>query len=118
MIRRLTFHQIGQQVRSYGPESHLPKAGTPTMGGALILVSIAIATLLWADLGNRFVWIVLAVMAGFGMIGFIDDYKKLVVGDSRGLAARWKYFWQSVGAVIAGVAPSCSRPATRRWSRR
>jgi phospho-N-acetylmuramoyl-pentapeptide-transferase len=104
MIRRLTFHQIGQQVRSYGPESHLPKAGTPTMGGALILVSIAIATLLWADLGNRFVWIVLAVMAGFGTIGFIDDYKKLVVGDSRGLAARWKYFWQSVGAVIAGLA--------------
>ena len=104
MIRRLTFHQIGQQVRSYGPESHLPKAGTPTMGGALILVAITIATLLWADLANRFVWIVLLVMIGFGLIGFVDDYKKLVVGDSRGLAARWKYFWQSVGAVLAGVA--------------
>ena len=69
MIRRLTFHQIGQQVRSYGPESHLPKAGTPTMGGALILVAITIATLLWADLANRFVWIVLLVMIGFGLIG-------------------------------------------------
>ena len=104
MIRRLTFHQIGQQVRSYGPESHLPKAGTPTMGGALILVSITISTLLWADLANRFVWIVLGVMIGFGMIGFVDDYKKLVVGDSRGLAARWKYLWQSVGALLAGIA--------------
>ena len=104
MIRRLTFHQIGQQVRDYGPESHLPKAGTPTMGGALILVSIAISTLLWADLGNRFVWIVLFVMLSFGLIGFVDDYRKLVVGDSRGLPARWKFFWQSVGALIAGVA--------------
>jgi phospho-N-acetylmuramoyl-pentapeptide-transferase len=104
MIRKLTFHQIGQQVRSVGPQSHLPKAGTPTMGGALILVAIAVSTLLWADLGNRFVWIVLAVMLGFGLIGFVDDYKKLVVGDSRGLAARWKYFWQSVGAVLAGLA--------------
>jgi phospho-N-acetylmuramoyl-pentapeptide-transferase len=104
MIRKLTFHQIGQQVRSYGPESHLPKAGTPTMGGALILIAIAVATLLWADLGNRFVWIVLLVMLGFGLIGFVDDYKKLVVGDSAGLAARWKYLWQSVGAIVAGLA--------------
>ena len=104
MIRKLTFHQIGQQVRSYGPESHLPKAGTPTMGGALILIAIAVATLLWADLGNRFVWIVLLVMLGFGLIGFVDDYKKLVVGDSAGLAARWKYFWQSIGAILAGLA--------------
>jgi phospho-N-acetylmuramoyl-pentapeptide-transferase len=104
MIRRLTFHQIGQQVRGDGPESHLPKAGTPTMGGALILVAIVISTLLWANLGNRFVWIVLGVMVGFGLIGYVDDYKKLVLGDSRGLPARWKYFWQSVGAVIAGLA--------------
>jgi phospho-N-acetylmuramoyl-pentapeptide-transferase len=104
MIRRLTFHQIGQQVRDDGPQSHLPKAGTPTMGGALILVSIAVSTMLWADLANRFVWIVLAVMIGFGLIGFVDDYKKLVIGDSRGLAARWKYFWQSVGALAAGAA--------------
>jgi len=104
MIRRLSFHQIGQQVRSFGPETHLPKAGTPTMGGTLILVAVAVSTVLWADLGNRFVWIVLAVMLGFGLIGFYDDYKKLVLGDSRGLAARWKYFWQSLGAVAAGVA--------------
>jgi phospho-N-acetylmuramoyl-pentapeptide-transferase len=104
MIRRLTFHQIGQQVRSNGPQTHLPKAGTPTMGGALILVAISISTLLWSDLANRFVWIVVAVMLGFGMIGFVDDYKKLVVGDTRGLAARWKYFWQSVGAIAAGLA--------------
>jgi phospho-N-acetylmuramoyl-pentapeptide-transferase len=104
MIRRLTFHQIGQQVRGDGPDTHLPKAGTPTMGGALILVAIVISTLLWANLGNRFVWIVLGVMVGFGLIGFVDDYKKLVVGDARGLPARWKYFWQSVGAIIAGLA--------------
>jgi len=104
MIRKLTFHQIGQQVRAVGPESHLPKAGTPTMGGALILVAIALSTLLWSDLGNRFVWIILAVMLGFGLIGFVDDYKKLVVGDTRGLAARWKYCWQSVGAILAGAA--------------
>jgi phospho-N-acetylmuramoyl-pentapeptide-transferase len=104
MIRRLTFHQIGQQVRGDGPESHLPKAGTPTMGGALILVAILISTLLWANLGNRFVWIVLGVMVGFGLIGYVDDYKKLVLGDSRGLPARWKYFWQSVGALVAGLA--------------
>ena len=104
MIRRLSFHQIGQQVRTFGPESHLPKAGTPTMGGTLILVSIAFSTLLWADLSNRFVWVVLAVLLGFGLIGFVDDYKKLVLGDSRGLSARWKYFWQSVGGVAAALA--------------
>jgi phospho-N-acetylmuramoyl-pentapeptide-transferase len=104
MIRRLSFHQIGQQVRSHGPESHLPKAGTPTMGGTLILVAVAASTLLWADLANRFVWIVLAVMLAFGLIGFYDDYRKLVLGDSQGLAARWKYLWQSVGGIAAGVA--------------
>ena len=104
MIRRLSFHQIGQQVRSHGPESHLPKAGTPTMGGTLILVAVAASTLLWADLANRFVWIVLSVMLAFGLIGFYDDYRKLVLGDSKGLAARWKYLWQSVGGIAAGVA--------------
>jgi len=102
MIRRLSFHQIGQSVREYGPESHLPKAGTPTMGGTLILVAIIISTILWADPGNRFVWIVLAVTIAFGLIGFIDDYRKLALGDSRGLPARWKYLWQSV--VGLGVA--------------
>ena len=104
MIRRLSMRQIGQQVRSDGPQSHLPKAGTPTMGGALILVAIALATLLWADLSNRYVWVVLGVTLAFGVIGFVDDYKKLVLGDSRGLIARWKMFWQSLVALVAAVA--------------
>jgi phospho-N-acetylmuramoyl-pentapeptide-transferase len=103
MIRRLTVGQIGQQVRADGPQSHLPKAGTPTMGGALILVAIALATLLWADLTNRYVWVVLGVTLAFGVIGFIDDYKKLVLNDSRGLIARWKMFWQSLVALAAAV---------------
>jgi len=101
MIRHLSFRQIGQQVRDDGPESHLSKAGTPTMGGALILVAIAAATLLWADLGNRYVWVVLLVTLGFGLIGWIDDYKKLVLQDSDGLPARWKYLAQSVAGLLA-----------------
>ncbi len=102
MIRRLSHHQIGQTVRDDGPESHFSKAGTPTMGGALILVAITIATLLWADLGNRYVWIVLIVTLLFGIIGLVDDYKKLVKRDPRGLIARWKYFWQTlVGLAVA-----------------
>jgi phospho-N-acetylmuramoyl-pentapeptide-transferase len=104
MIRKLAEHQVGQRVRSDGPQSHLSKAGTPTMGGALILVAIVAGTLLWADLGNRFVWITLAVTVAFGLIGFWDDYLKLVVGDSRGLIARYKYFWQSVAGLGAAVA--------------
>jgi phospho-N-acetylmuramoyl-pentapeptide-transferase len=96
MIRALSRYQIGQQVRDDGPQTHLKKAGTPTMGGALIIVAIGIATLLWADLRNRHVWIVFGVTAAFGLIGFYDDYLKLVVGNSKGLAARWKYTWQSV----------------------
>ncbi len=104
MIRKLAEHQVGQRVRSDGPQSHLSKAGTPTMGGALILVAIVAATLLWADLSNRFVWIVLAVTVAFGLIGFWDDYLKLVVGDSRGLVARYKYFWQSVAGLGAAIA--------------
>jgi phospho-N-acetylmuramoyl-pentapeptide-transferase len=103
MIARLSRYQIGQVVRTDGPQSHLPKAGTPTMGGALIIVAIAVGTLLWADLRNRFVWITLGVTLGFGLIGFYDDYLKLVVGNSRGLAARWKYFWQSVLGLAAAV---------------
>jgi phospho-N-acetylmuramoyl-pentapeptide-transferase len=99
MIARLTRHQIGQVVRDDGPKSHLPKAGTPTMGGALILVALLVSTLLWADLKNRFVWTVLGVTFAFGVIGFWDDYLKLVVGNSRGLIARWKYFWQSVAGL-------------------
>jgi phospho-N-acetylmuramoyl-pentapeptide-transferase len=104
MIRKLAEHQVGQRVRSDGPQSHLSKAGTPTMGGALILVAIVVATLLWADLANRFVWIVLGVTVAFGLIGFWDDYLKLVVGDSRGLIARYKYFWQSVAGLGAAIA--------------
>ncbi len=104
MIRRLAHHQVGQRVRSDGPQTHLSKAGTPTMGGALILVAIVAATLLWADLGNRFVWISLAVTVAFGLIGFWDDYLKLVVGDSRGLIARYKYLWQSIAGLGAAVA--------------
>jgi phospho-N-acetylmuramoyl-pentapeptide-transferase len=104
MIRTLSLRQIGQRVREVGPQSHLPKAGTPTMGGALILVAIAVSTLLWADLGNRFVWIVLATTLAFGLIGFWDDYLKLVVGDSRGLIARYKYFWQSVAGIGCAIA--------------
>jgi phospho-N-acetylmuramoyl-pentapeptide-transferase len=104
VIRKLAEHQVGQRVRSDGPQSHLSKAGTPTMGGALILVAIVAGTLLWADLTNRFVWIVLAVTIAFGLIGFWDDYLKLVVGDSRGLIARYKYFWQSVAGLGAAIA--------------
>lgn len=102
MIRHLSFRQIGQQVRRDGPESHFSKAGTPTMGGALILVAIAVSTLLWADLTNRYVWVALLVTLGFGAIGWVDDYKKIVYGNSKGLSARAKYSWQSLAAVLAG----------------
>ncbi len=102
MIRWLSQYQIGQQVRNDGPQTHLSKAGTPTMGGALILVAIAVATLLWSDLHNRYVWVVLAVTLLFGVIGWIDDYKKLVLRNSKGMAGRWKYFWQSVIALAVG----------------
>jgi phospho-N-acetylmuramoyl-pentapeptide-transferase len=101
MITRLSRYQIGQVVRTDGPQSHLPKAGTPTMGGLLLIVAVAVTTILWADLANRFVWIVLGVTLSFGLIGFYDDYLKLVVGNSRGLVARWKYFWQSVVGIAA-----------------
>ena len=103
MIRRLSFHQIGQTIRDDGPQSHLSKAGTPTMGGALLLVAIAVATLLWADLSNRFVWIVLTVTMIFGTIGFYDDYKKVALNDSAGLSARYKYLWQSVAGLGAAI---------------
>ncbi|HIX60842.1 MAG TPA: phospho-N-acetylmuramoyl-pentapeptide-transferase [Candidatus Halomonas stercoripullorum] len=96
VIRRLVERQIGQAIRDDGPQSHLSKAGTPTMGGAMILMAIAVSTLLWADMSNRFVWIVLLVTLGFGAIGWVDDYRKVVEKNPRGLPARWKYFWQSV----------------------
>jgi phospho-N-acetylmuramoyl-pentapeptide-transferase len=104
MIRHLSFKQIGQVVRNDGPESHLSKSGTPTMGGALILVAIASSTLLWADLSSRYVWIVLTVTLLFGVIGFVDDYIKLVRQDPKGLISRYKYFWQSVVGGGAAVA--------------
>ena len=103
MIRSLQRLQIGQSVRTDGPQSHLSKSGTPTMGGALILASITISTLLWADLSNRYVWIVLLVTILFGAIGWVDDYRKVVEKNSRGLPGRWKYFWQSVFGLAAAL---------------
>ncbi|HSX52700.1 MAG TPA: phospho-N-acetylmuramoyl-pentapeptide-transferase [Cellvibrio sp.] len=100
-IRRLTELRIGQSVRNDGPQSHLSKSGTPTMGGALILSAIFITTLLWADLSNRYVWVVLIVTAIFGAVGWVDDYRKVAKRDSRGLPARWKYFWQSIAGFGA-----------------
>jgi phospho-N-acetylmuramoyl-pentapeptide-transferase len=104
VIATLSRYQIGQRVRSDGPQSHLQKSGTPTMGGGLILVSMGLGTLLWADLSSRFVWVLLMVTAGFGLIGFYDDYLKLVVGNSKGLSARYKYLAQSVVGVFAALA--------------
>ncbi len=103
MIRRLRQYKIGQTVRDDGPQSHLSKAGTPTMGGALMLVAVGISTLLWSNLTNVYVWVVLLVTLAFGAIGLVDDYKKLVLRNPRGLAARHKYFWQSVVGLIAAV---------------
>jgi len=103
VIRRLTQRQIGQAIRDDGPQTHLSKAGTPTMGGALILLSIALSTLLWSDLSNRFVWIVLGVTLSFGAIGWVDDWRKVVEKNPRGLPARWKYFWQSVAGLGAAL---------------
>ena len=102
LIRKLTQYKVGQSVRDDGPQTHLIKAGTPTMGGALILVAIAVSTLLWADLTNRFVWVVLVTTLGFGIIGWVDDWRKVVHRNPKGLSARAKYFWQSlIGAGIA-----------------
>src|SRR5690554_3063247 len=103
IIRRLGEYQIGQSVRSDGPKTHLEKTGTPTMGGLLILVSIAVSTLCWADLENRFVWVVFMVTLLFGIIGWVDDYKKVVNKDPRGLSARHKYFFQSIIGFAAAV---------------
>ena len=102
MIRKLTEYKVGQSVRDDGPQTHLIKAGTPTMGGALILVAIAISTLLWADLHNRFVWVVLITTLGFGAVGWVDDYRKVVYKNPKGLSAKAKYFWQSL--IGLGVA--------------
>lgn len=101
MIRRLSYYQIGQSIREDGPQSHLSKAGTPTMGGVLILVAIVVSALLWGNLSNRYVWVVLIVTLMFGIVGWVDDYLKVVEKNSAGLPARWKYFWQSVTGLGA-----------------
>jgi len=103
LIRWLGSYKVGQVVRDDGPSSHFSKAGTPTMGGTLILVAIAISTLLWADLSNRFVWVVLLTTLAFGGIGFIDDYRKLVLRDARGLPARYKYLLQTLFGLAAAI---------------
>ena len=99
VIRKLNYHQVGQSIRDDGPQTHLVKAGTPTMGGALILLSICMSTLLWSDLSNRYIQAVLAVTLMFGTIGWVDDYRKVIEKNSKGLAAKWKYFWQSAAAM-------------------
>ncbi|MEJ2042363.1 MAG: phospho-N-acetylmuramoyl-pentapeptide-transferase [Reinekea sp.] len=103
LIKMLKHYQIGQSVRSDGPQSHLTKAGTPTMGGALILISVIASSLLWSDLNNRYVWVTVLVTAGFGWIGWVDDYRKVVQRNSKGLSAKSKYFWQSVLGLGAAV---------------
>ncbi|PHM49711.1 phospho-N-acetylmuramoyl-pentapeptide-transferase [Xenorhabdus miraniensis] len=116
LIAYLQKLQIGQVVRNDGPESHFSKRGTPTMGGLLILFSIAISVLLWARLDNPYVWCVLVVLLGYGIVGFVDDYRKVVRKDTKGLIARWKYFWQSVlalGVAFAMYSIGKDTPATQ-----
>ena len=124
VIRRLTELKIGQAIRTEGPQSHLSKSGTPTMGGALILISIGVTTLLWADLANRFVWVVLLVTLGFGWIGWVDNYRKVVRRNPKGMSAREKYWWQSLIGLLAAfylafaiAAPNTERllPLMWRW---
>jgi len=103
LIRALNANQIGQVIRDDGPQSHLSKAGTPTMGGALILVGITVSTLLWSDLTNHYVWVLLLVTLAFGAVGWVDDYRKVFRKNAIGLPARWKYFWQSLIGVAAAV---------------
>ena len=101
MIKKLTHKNIGQSIRELGPQSHYEKKGTPTMGGTMILVAVAISTLLWADLSNRYIWTIMLVTLGYGVIGFIDDYRKVIRKNSDGLSAKAKYFWQSVIGLAA-----------------
>ena len=104
MIKSLSVNQLGQPVRDDGPETHLLKAGTPTMGGALILTAISTSTVLWADLENPYIWIILFVTLSFGVIGYVDDYKKLILQNPAGISAKQKLFWQSSAALIAAIA--------------
>ena len=103
VIRRLTAMKVGQAVRTDGPQTHLVKAGTPTMGGVLVLIGIAVSTLLWADWSNRFIWIVLLVTLGYGAIGWVDDYRKVVYRDPKGMSSREKFFWQTVIGLFAAA---------------
>ena len=103
VIRQLTFFKVGQAVRLNGPKTHLIKTGTPTMGGVLILIGIAISTLLWADLSNRFIWAVLWVTLGFGIVGWVDDYRKVVYKNPEGMSSKEKYFWQSLIGFVAAI---------------
>ncbi len=103
VIRKLTQYKIGQAVRDDGPKSHLTKAGTPTMGGALVLIAVGVTTLLWADLSNRFVWVTLSVTLGFGIVGWVDDWRKVVHRNPKGLSAKTKFFWTSLFALGAAV---------------
>jgi len=115
VIRRLTALKIGQPVRGYGMDSHLIKSGTPTMGGVLILLCIASSTLLWVDLSNRFVWIVLVVTLGFGAIGWVDDWRKVVNKDPEGMRSREKYFWQSLIGLVAALYLVFSISENSNW---
>jgi phospho-N-acetylmuramoyl-pentapeptide-transferase len=112
LIRRLTALKIGQPIREIGPQTHLVKSGTPTMGGALVLISIGFSTILWSDLSNRFVWVVLIVTLGFGTVGWVDDYRKVVHKDPKGMASKEKYLWQSLIGIVAAVYLAFAVPAT------
>ncbi|RIX81196.1 phospho-N-acetylmuramoyl-pentapeptide-transferase [Acidovorax cavernicola] len=115
VIRRLAALKIGQPIRGYGMETHLTKSGTPTMGGVLVLFAIALSTVLWFDLSNRFVWIVLWVTMGFGAIGWVDDWRKVVRKDPEGMRSREKYFWQSVVGLLAGFYLLFSISESSNW---
>jgi phospho-N-acetylmuramoyl-pentapeptide-transferase len=116
VIRMLARLKVGQAVRTDGPQTHLIKSGTPTMGGVLLLISLGVSTLLWADLSNRFIWVVLIVTLGFGAIGWVDDYRKVVYQDPKGMASREKYFWQSLIGIVAAIylAFSVSAPTNMK----
>ena len=116
VIKMLTRLKVGQAVRTDGPQTHLIKSGTPTMGGVLVLISIGVSTLLWADLSNRFIWVVLIVTLGFGAVGWADDYRKVVYQDPNGMRSREKYFWQSLIGIVAAVylAFSVSAPTNSK----
>jgi phospho-N-acetylmuramoyl-pentapeptide-transferase len=115
VIRKLASLKIGQPVRGYGLQTHLSKTGTPTMGGVLVLLCISVSTLLWFDLSNRFVWIVLAVTLGFGAIGWVDDWRKVVNKDPEGMRSREKYFWQSVIGLLAALYLVFSISESSNW---